>query len=69
MLEEYSLNGICFMSDELITLENALLKYEYVRHYSELDTKTLGYIKYIPHGEYAEFIPVTHHGKYLREVI
>lgn len=69
MLEEYSLNGICFMADELITLEKALLKDNYLRYYSELDPKTLGYIRYGEYREYRdEFIPVTHKGRYLKSV-
>jgi len=67
MIEEYSLNGICYMSDELITLENALLKDNYIYYYPELDIKTLGYR--VNKGGYRnEFIPVTHHGKYLKEI-
>ena len=47
MIEEYSLSGICFMADQLITLKDALKQNENLYYFDILDLNTLGYVKKI----------------------
>jgi len=68
MIEEYSLSGICFMSDQLTTLKDALKQNENLYYFDILDLNTLGYVKRYEIIREDEFIPVTFRGKYLKEV-
>ena len=68
MIEEYSLSGICFMADQLITLKDALKQNENLYYFDILDLNTLGYVKRYEIIREDEFIPVTFRGKYLKEV-
>jgi len=68
MIEEYSLSGICFMADQLITLKDALKQNENLYYFDILDLNTLGYVKRYDIIREDEFIPMTFRGKYLKEV-
>jgi len=68
MIEEYNLSGICFMSDQLTTLKDALKQNENLCYFDILDLNTLGYVKRYEIIREDEFIPMTFRGKYLREV-
>ena len=68
MIEEYNISGICFMSDQLTTLKDALNQIENLYYFDILDLNTLGYVKRYDIIREDEFIPMTFRGKYLKEV-